>query len=275
MFILVWIGAGCLFRLIYQMSWFCKELYGKKTFQCEELNNSGVIQAFSTRDFGNMALHTGDEPGQVVIRRETFLTGIGLRLDDLIAGKQIHGTKISVVDHRLRGAGAHSYENAVPGTDALITRETGILLSIFTADCFPVFIYDPSTPAIGIAHAGWRGTINRIAFLTVKKMMEEFKADPTQFFIAFGPAIGSECFEVDPDLAAKFEELYPEVVLKNRNGYWVDLGRFNSIILQEIGINPARIIDAGICTSCQPHDFYSYRFEKGTMGRMMGVIALT
>ena len=256
------------------MSWVSKDLQGEKIYQCEELNTSGVVQAFSTKSFGNLALHTGDDSGQVVSRRKIFLSGMGLRLDDLVAAKQVHGTNIAVVSRHSRSQGAYMYENAIPGTDALITRETGIVLSVFTADCVPVFIYDPLTPAVGVAHAGWRGTLNRIAGLTVQKMIDEFQTDPAQCFVAFGPAIGFDCFEVDPDLAAKFEEIHPEAVAGSSTGSRVDLGRFNSKILQELGVNEARIIDSGVCTSCRTGEFYSYRFEKGTIGRMMGVIAL-
>jgi YfiH family protein len=260
------------------MSWLSKELQGKKIYQCQELNNSLVVQAFSTKSSGNMALHTGDQSELVIGRRSIFLNNIGLQLDDLVAAKQVHGTNIAVINRDLRGAGAYSYENALPGTDALVTREIDIILSVFTADCFPIFIYDTETPAIGIVHAGWRGTINRIAGLAFEKMMTEFKTDPNKCYVAFGPAIGMDCFAVDPDLAAKFQKIYPEVVSENSNApsreYKVDLNKFNLKLIQEIGVNPEKIIISGICTGCQTKEFYSYRVEKGTIGRMMGIIAL-
>lgn len=256
------------------MGWIRKEIHGNIIYQCKELNNSVVVQAFSTKGSGNMALHTGDKPENVIARRESFLNSIGLGLDDLVAGKQMHGTNIAVIEKNLRGSGSRSYENAIPETDSLIAREPGIILSVFTADCVPIFIFDPETPAVGIVHAGWRGTINLIAGLTLKKMMAEFKTDPGKCLVAIGPAIGEDCFEVAPDLADKFIAVHPEIVIKNLDRYVVDLSALNSIILQETGVNPANIFDSGICTVCQSKEFYSYRAEKGIMGRMMGVIAL-
>jgi polyphenol oxidase len=256
------------------MSWFSRDFQNFTIYQCQELNNSTLTQAVSARINGNMALHTGDYPEQVLIRRTEYLNFLGLNLDNLVAGDQVHGTEVKVAGRLDAGNGARSFQSAIHNTDALITREHGIVLSSFTADCLPIFIYDPVTPAIGIIHAGWRGTINRIVRITIEKMVNEWKTEPGDCWAAFGPAICQKCFQVAPTLAQQFGEIYPEVVSVNHSGYFVNLMMFNAMELQKIGFKADRIIETDLCTSCRTEEFFSFRAEGGTTGRMMSVIAL-
>jgi YfiH family protein len=256
------------------MSWFSRDFQDFKIYQCQELNNSTLTQAISVRTNGNMALHTGDHPEQVIKRRETFLKFLGLNLEDLVAGGQVHGTEVKVVGRIHAGGGARSFLSAIPNTDALITRERGIILSSFTADCLPIFIYDQSTPAIGMVHAGWRGTINQIVKVTIEKMVDQFKTNPGDCWAAFGPAICQKCFQVDQTLAQQFGEIYPEVVSTNETGYFVNLMMFNTLEFLRLGLTIDHIIEPGLCTSCRTGEFFSFRAEGGTNGRMMSVITL-
>jgi polyphenol oxidase len=256
------------------MSWFCKEHTGLKKYQLAALNDQSVVQGFSSRDYGNMALHTGDLRAKVIENRKRFLTSIELELANLVAAQQIHGTEIQVVKRPQIGSGATMVQTALPETDALITRERGVILAIFTADCLPVFIYDPMTPAIGIVHAGWRGTIAGIIKLTLAKMVHEFKTDPGYCRVGIGPSICATCFKVAPDVADQFRAVNPQVVKPTESGYQVDLGAFNAHLFQAVGVKPEQIFRADICTSCRREEFFSYRAEGGTSGRMMGIIAL-
>jgi YfiH family protein len=243
-------------------------------YQCGELNNLGVIQACSTRDQGNLALHTGDAPAQVLERRARFLALFGFGLEDLVVGNQTHGTRVGVVTRKMAGSGAWDQKAAIPDTDALITQERGIVLGIFTADCLPIFIYDQSTPAIGIAHAGWRGTINRIAQVTLEKMTAQFHTDPAHCWIGFGPGIGPECFQVEQVVAGQFSDVVPEAVEGIPQEYRVDLAKFNTRLFQAAGVLENHIIPFNRCTRCHGDEFFSYRAEAGNTGRMMSIIAL-
>lgn len=258
------------------MSWF-KEIRGGKDgeviYRCGNMNDPGVLQAFSTKMNGNMALHTGDEPKKVLQRRQAFLGALGLVLNNLVAGVQTHSVNVRLVTRQLAGAGAWDLDSAIPDTDALITREPGIILSTFTADCLPIFIYDPVTPSIGLAHAGWRGTLNGIAVKTLEGMAAMFGANPAQCRVTIGPAIGTECFAVSEDVAGQFAVAAPETVHFDNSSYRVDLSEFNRRLLRNIGVPGEQIIGSGLCTSCLREDFYSYRAEK-TIGRMMGIISL-
>lgn len=255
------------------MSWIFHECERISYYQCEALNHPGLIQAFTTRRAGNMALHTGDAPAEVKKRHHLFLQCLGLDDGNLVAARQVHGVQVALIDRNTPGRGATDLGDLIPDTDALITREPGVVLSIFTADCLPIFIYDPVTPAIGIIHAGWRGSLARIAAITVERMVEHFGTDPGRCLAGIGPAICRECFQVSPELADTFSKEIPEAVICNATGCYVDLPLFNAKVLQSVGIMEASIDYSKLCTVCHPGEFFSYRASQSP-GRMMGVIAL-
>ncbi|HEX7715058.1 MAG TPA: peptidoglycan editing factor PgeF [Bacillota bacterium] len=256
--------------------WFRQEHQGFVFYRCPEFNNDRLIQAVSTRSCGNLALHTGDQPGQVVARRTKVLEALGLHMERLVAAVQTHGTGIRVIDNAAAGAGALDYGTALPDTDGLITATPGLILAIFTADCLPVFIYDPKTPAIGLVHAGWRGTLHGIVPKALDEMNRAFGSIAAHCWVALGPGICSNCFQVSPDLAAKFAARRPQSVLCDQAGskFRVDLVHYNQWLLEQAGIRPERIIPSGFCTVCESGDFYSYRAEQGTNGRIISLLAL-
>jgi len=243
-------------------------------YQCQELNNSAIIQAVSMRSFGNQALHTGDDSTAVILRRKQFLDCFDLNLNQLVTAVQTHGNGIRVVEANNSGSGATDFATALPDTDALLTCTPGLVLAIFTADCLPIFIYDHQTPAIAAIHAGWRGTINEIVRLALEKMTSAFGTVPGNCRVAFGPAIGVECFQVAADLAESFAAIQPSSVQQIANNYYVDLVDYNRNLLVKAGVDLNQIILAPGCTSCQGTEFFSYRAEGGTYGRMMGIISL-
>lgn len=256
------------------MSWCRETKNGQVMYHCQELNDRGVIQAFSTKMDGNMALHTGDDPENVIQRRQAFLGALDLQLNDLTAGIQTHSVNVRIITRQSAGAGAWNLTTAIADTDAFITRESGVILSIFTADCLPIFIYDPVTPAIGLVHAGWRGTLQGIVAKTLEEMAVMFHINPAQCRVAIGPAIGTECFTVAKDVAQQFAAVFPESVHLDNLNYRVDLSEFNRKLLRCLGVPGEQIIGSGLCTSCLQDDFYSYRAENQTIGRMMGIISL-
>lgn len=256
------------------MGWVETSLSGISFYQCRELNDHQVIQGFSARNSGNMALHIGDDPKQVIARRESWLKALGLSLEQLVSGIQVHGTRVALIEETAADAGAFSLNGAIPETDALITKKPGIVLATFTADCIPVFIYDPATPAIGVVHAGWRGTIAGIVTIAIKRMADEFGTIPGDCLIAMGPSICGACFRVDRQLAERFGKVHRQVVTEAESGYWVDLQTFIRLDLIEIGVHSDHIYQTKLCTNCHPERFFSYRADQGKTGRMMGIIAL-
>ncbi len=260
--------AGC-----DRMSWRQNFRNGLEIMECAEFNTDRVIQAVSTVAASNMALHTGDDRETVVERRSAFLTACQLPLERLVTALQVHGTAVQAVASRHAGAGAFSVDDAIPDTDALVTNETGLILAIFTADCYPVFIYDPVTPAVGLAHAGWRGTIGGIAVKTLTTMSAHYGTRPEDCLVTFGPAICGHCFHVGPEVAVQFAG-YADALRAEQSGAYIDLAEANRLMLTAAGVRPNRIIKSGHCTVCQADRFFSYRRQRGTIGRLMSIIAL-
>lgn len=256
------------------MGWIVTNHSGSASFQCRELNNSQVFQGVSLRNCGNMALHTGDEPIRVVGRRRSWLQTLGLDLNHLVSGVQVHGTRIALVEQTDMGLGAFTIDNALPDTDALITKDGGVILATYTADCLPIFVYDPVTPSVAVIHAGWRGAIDGIATLTIQRMIKEFGVNPVNCLVAIGPSICGGCFRVERQLAERFAEFHPQAVVIDESENRVDLQTFIKLEMISNGVLADQIYEAGLCTSCHRDLFFSYRAEQGVSGRMMGIIGL-
>jgi YfiH family protein len=252
-------------RIVYQQ----REIY-----QCGEFNGPGLIQAVSTVGYGNMALHTGGDPEEIIGNRQLFLADLGLSLDQLVAAVQVHGTRVAMVDSSMVGSGARTISTAIPATDALITAEAGPVLAIFTADCLPIFLYDPATPAVGIVHAGWRGTLAGVAVRAVETMARRFRTRPEELWVTSGPAICGRCFKVSPEVAVEFAAIQPESVSGNEPQFQVDLAEFNFFLLERAGVQRRRMIRSELCTVCHRDRFFSYRAQTGTGNRLMGIISL-
>lgn len=179
--------------------------------------------------------------------------------------------------------------------DALITRKRGVALAISTADCVPLLFYDPVSEAIGVAHAGWRGTARGIAAATVAALCEQFGARPADLYVGIGPSIGPCCYEVSEEVKelflgqrafdelpteARFRSLvassaaFETVELEERTSLRLDLWETNRRQLLLSGLLPDHIELPAICTSCATDRFFSHRAEQGRTGRFPAILAL-
>jgi YfiH family protein len=162
--------------------------------------------------------------------------------------------------------------------DALITRAPGFGLGVFTADCLPIFLYDPLQGAIGVVHAGWRGTAKGVTRKAVERMKAEFSCRSTDMLAALGPCIGPCCLEVDGPVKIAFSEggipwnLVSQP--RGRDRWLLDLHQANIFLLETAGVPRANIQHLKICTSCRRDILYSYRNADKTGGRQLNFIAL-
>jgi hypothetical protein len=183
-----------------------------------------------------------------------------------------------VVEERDKGRGALSEEDSLPYTDALVTGLRGVPLSSYYADCVPIFLLDPVRRVVALAHAGWKGTVLRIAQKVVARMAAVYGTDPADCLAGVGPSIGPCCYEVDEPVLSRFRDSYPDcqkVATAVSPGKWkLNLWEANRFTLLEAGLKPANIIAAGICTSCCNELFFSYRAQAGMAGRMASLIML-
>ena len=147
-----------------------------------------LVHGFSARQGGvspapfdslNMALHVGDDPARVWENRTRYFAAIGLDAERICTIRQVHGTEIVRALRRDAGRGARDYADALADADALITNDSGVPLMLCFADCVPVLLYDPVHHAAGVVHAGWKGTVARIAAQTIVRMGEERTAIPS------------------------------------------------------------------------------------------------
>ena len=185
-------------------------------------------------------------------------------LKNLSKNKQIHSNIVNKVDKDNIG-------QIIDG-DAIITNEKNVPLLILTADCVPVVLVDKVNKAVGLVHAGWRGTYGKICSETLQSMKENYNTNTEDVVANIGPSIGKCCYEVSYDLVEKFSALLPnadEKIYEIRDEkYYLDLWEINTQILKEFGVLKSNIINMNICTSCNCDRFFSYRKHDKTTKRI-------
>jgi YfiH family protein len=225
-----------------------------------------VLHAFSTRKEGvsqkpfdtlNLGDRCGDDEKNVQENRHRFFQSLGIKHDELAIPVQIHGNHILQV----------TTPGIYPETDGLITDVPGICLVIQVADCLPIYLYDPVHRAIGLIHAGWRGSARKIVVEGLSAMKFSFKSRAEDLSVFLGPSIGPCCYEVGTDVSNHFPE---NVMQGNRLNLW----KMNQNLLIESGVSPDNITVSGLCTACYSDWFFSHRKSGGKTGRMMGIIGL-
>ena len=235
------------------------------------LARSGVAVATSDRALGNLSFTAcQDEPSVVLARRGAFARWLGFADGDVVCAEQVHGDRVARVGDGERGA-------VVPGVDGLITDRPGVLLLLLFADCVPVCLLDPETPAVGIAHAGWKGTAGRIAARTVAAMAEAFGARPARLRAAIGPSIGGCCYEGGPEVAEAVRASADDARVVSPGGRGrphVDLAAANRAQLLAAGLRPEHVEMAGLCTACRVDRFFSHRAEHGRTGRFGAAVGI-
>lgn len=249
----------------------------------------GLTAGFSTRiggisepPFGtlNCGLHVADKRENVVENRKRLAEAAGLPLSVWTYGEQVHGCEVQLVSAADKGRGTDSLATAFPAKDAFITREKGICLAGLFADCVPLWFVDPKRRAVGLAHAGWKGTVAKVAERTIAAMEREFGTKPEHLLAAIGPSIRSCCYEVDDRVIGRVDEALgtgPSGASWNgakpyrkirENAYMLDLQDVNRQIMIKAGILPSNIELSLLCTSCNTDLFFSHRKENGQTGRM-------
>ncbi len=243
--------------------------HSKKCYYFEGFPVGGLVHAFSSRISNNMALHCGDKK-QALDSRFAFLISQGINLLDLVCAKQAHGGKVALADESCRGRGALSYDTSIEGADALVTNTRNLPLAVFSADCLPVFLYAASVPAIGLIHASWRSTKEKITVSTVESLRKNFGVQAQDLLVGFGPAIRSCCYRVGEE----FLEYFPGSTAQKDGFCYFDLACANKKQLLSLGVKESNIFDCALCTSCKEDAFFSFRKEGKDCGRMMSVMML-
>lgn len=191
-------------------------------------------------------------------------------LMNLTRNSQIHSSIVNKIDEKNIG-------QRIDG-DALITNVKEVPLLILTADCVPVVIIDPKNKAIGVAHAGWRGTYDKICKNTIDEMIKSYSSNPEDLICVIGPSIGPCCYEVSKDLVEKFNTNLAnhagEFDIIKDDKYFLDLWKINELTLKDCNVKDENIINLQICTNCNHDKFYSYRKHNKTPKRIGTMIQI-
>jgi YfiH family protein len=227
----------------------------------------------------NLALSVGDDQEAVLTNRARLCETAGIDATMLTIGLLIHGTHIAQVTDELRGKGALSRAEALSGTDGLITNLAETPLIILVADCAVLSFFDPTRHAIGVGHAGWRGTLGGIARKMVAAMNAAFDCHPADLRVGISPSIGPCCFQVRQDVVSLYQQAFPDqadsfVVQAADGSTHLDLWSALTWQLRESGIKEEHIELSGLCTACTTSLFYSHRAEQGKTGRFGGLVVL-
>jgi YfiH family protein len=259
-----------------------------------------LLHGFSTKPGGvsdlngekvlNLSFTDWDSRENVLENRRRFLSALGATDLQLLTLKQIHSDLVHLFD-------------APPGEpcrgDASATNRPGLLLGVQTADCVPILLVDPKRRAVAAIHAGWRGTLARIAVKAIGQMQMHFASKPADLLAAIGPSIGGCCYEVGTEVATQFHSQFaeaPDWFDEFRTGdepnpvQWLnmmppghqpppknvhlDLKKANRAQLLAAGIRPQNIFVSDLCTACHPDLLFSYRKQGPQSGRLLSVVGI-
>lgn len=248
-------------------------------FRFEALPQNGVAghAVFSRRggyspapfDSLNMSMSVPDERDRVYANRRRVYGLYGRDTDTVVHAHLVHGADVARVTQADNGTW-------VTHVDGLITDQPGCVLSMNFADCAPIFLYDPRRHAIGLGHAGWRGTVVDLPGAMVRAMSQQFGSDPADLIAAVGPCIGPCCYEVGDEVIALVNEAFddPDTLLRPNGGEGphFDLPEANRRNLTNAGVRAIELSEH--CTACRTDLFFSHRAEKGRTGRFGTVFAL-
>lgn len=274
-----------------QVPWEIKEKNGVCWAGDPAWNSSGrVLQGFCGRRGGvsqgayaslNIGYSGGDDPRHVEANRRIMADAMGFDLNHWTGVWQVHGNRVLRVQAEDAGRGAYPAKEELVQADGQITDVPGITLISQHADCVPLYFWDPRHQAIGLSHAGWKGTLLDIAGNTIQAMAEAFGSKPEELFAAIGPSAGPCHYEVDEPVIEKAAEVFGEEsdaqkrVLRpspNPGHAYLDLWQANRQLLLRRGIPAEQISESGLCTICHQDLFFSHRC--GGRGRQAAVLRL-
>jgi len=226
--------------------------------------SSGAYASFNCSPFNGDSIEDVNENQ----RRLCNITGI----KHLVIPHQIHGTAIKIIDNTCT-------PNDLEGIDALVTDRKDLCLCISTADCVPVFMYDPVCKVIALAHAGWRGTVASIVVKTIDCMEKHFNVNPANIIAAIGPSISLKDFEIGDEVYQAFADAWFDMKQIScfdtlAQKHHIDLWKANIMLLQSKGVKSENIECSGISTYSNAEDFFSARRLGIKSGRILSGLML-
>lgn len=217
-----------------------------------------------------------DKPENIHQNYEILCNALNMPVDNIVCSALTHGKNIKKVTSADKGKGLIK-ERDYTDIDGLITNEPNIPITATFADCVPIFFLDPVKKVIGIAHSGWRGTVQKIGAEMVKLMMSDYDCHKENILIGIGPSICQNCFEVEKEVYNEFLQidcLPKNWVISKSPKYYINLQAIIKKMFLNLGISEKNITTANMCTKCNSDTFFSHRATQGKRGAMAGIIML-
>lgn len=261
-----------------------KNIEHDNLLQFQNLSKFKALTHFSTTIHGgvsegayssfNLGFYCGDNPECVYENRGRLASQLNLTSQDLYIPYQTHEDKICVLNSHFMALSDNDKYLSLNGVDALITDQKNICIGVTTADCVPVLVYDPVKSVLAAVHAGWKGTVAKIAEKTVAKMVDTFSCSPQDMYAGIAPCISQKCFEVGEEVVDAFKEAgfsMDDIAYRNSETgkMHIDLRLANKLLLTEAGIPFQNIETSGECTYSDSDLFFSARRQTIHSGRML------
>jgi len=244
-----------------------------------DIFSNAVTQAVFTRRGGvspapwhslNLGGSVGDDPAHVAANRIRVFQAMGCKPESIHDVWLVHGTDIVYAD------APRPLDQPSAKADIIFTDNPNVSLFMRFGDCVPILFHDPKKKVIGIAHAGWMGTLRGVVGTAIEGMRSHYGSNPKDIVAGIGPSIGVDHYEVGAEVVGQFQEKFgtdADQMLQTRNGStYLDLWASNSMQLQKAGVEQIQV--SGVCTACHLDDWFSHRAEKGKTGRFGALMAL-
>ena len=234
------------------------------------------------RAHGNIGFSAPRDRDDAWAMRQHWCTALDLVPENLVTLGQVHGRDVRIATEMHAGHGARPGSAQIGLGDALVTNQIGPVLMTLHADCQPVLVVDPGAgrraPAVGLAHAGWRGTVADIVGATLGVMAAAFGTRADEVHVALGPAIGRCCYDVGDDVANAWREIAgadaDEALESDGDHHRFSLTTANRLLLERAGVRAANVETSAICTKCEGDHWFSHRGQGAQTGRFGAMIAI-
>lgn len=258
--------------------------YGKlKYFGFETFPEDEVTHAIFSRHGGvspkpwnalNVGGTVGDDIENVKVNIRRSFQVFNLAVNRKYDAWQVHGNKVVFADS------PRAQDEPPQKADIILTNKPEVVLFMRFADCVPIMLFDPIKKVVGIAHAGWMGTVKKVPLIAIQAMEEHYGSAPGDILAGIGPSIGPQSYEVGVEVAKEIKETFKhkanEILAvstnKNKDTIKLNLWEANRILLDNAGVKNIEL--AGICTATNLNDWYSHRAEHGRTGRFGALITL-
>ncbi len=250
-----------------------------KYYQFENLRDLPMIHGVFTRKGGvspdpwaslNLGGTVGDSRKNVIENRRRIFRAIQRPVESIYDAWQVHGTTVLYPDQPRQLDSPHVHG------DVILTNNPDVTLLMRFADCVPILLYDPVKKVVGLAHAGWKGSIGRIAQIAVQAMQEKFGVNPHDILAGIGPSICSTHYIVGEEVRTyamrRVPDLMEDVFYTKKEALHLDLWKLNELILKNSGVFNVQVAEQ--CTACNVEEWYSHRAESGKTGRFAVLLAL-